>query len=53
LLELKGDKRWLFEVDYQLVMNALEKMSTGEEETTEEKIEEMKKWGEEKKHGSA
>jgi len=50
-LRLKGDETWLLEVDYQLLMDAWEKMSIGEEETTEEKIEKMRKWVEEKKRG--
>jgi hypothetical protein len=44
ILALKGSKTWLLEVDYQLIMEALEKASTGEEETKEEKIRRMKEW---------
>jgi len=39
------------EVDYELVMMALEKTATGEEETPEEKAEKIKKWMEERKRG--
>ena len=46
LLELKGSKAWLLEVDYQLVMNALEKMTTGKEMTAQEKAEKIKEWSE-------
>jgi hypothetical protein len=46
LLELRGSKAWLLEVDYQLVMNALERMTTGKEMTDQEKAEKIKEWGE-------
>jgi len=51
-LELKGDKLWLFEVDYQLTMQALEKIMTGQEEPPSAKMKDMKKWKEEKKYGN-
>jgi len=50
---LKGTETWLLEIDYQLVMDAMKQLSTGEEETPEEKTEKIKQWVKEKKHGSA
>jgi len=52
LLGLKGEERQLFEVDFNLTMNSLEMMAEGDEESIESKIEEMKKWREERKRGS-
>lgn len=47
VLGLKGFETWLLEVDYQLVMEALE--STNEEGSIEEKKQKMKEWWEKQK----
>jgi hypothetical protein len=52
ILQLKGEVRWLFEVDYYLTMQTLEKITEGKEESTSAKAAKMKKWVEETKHGS-
>jgi len=52
-LKLNGEDTWLLEVDYRLLMDALEKFSTGQEETDEEKIEKMKRFMEEIKRGKS
>ena len=45
ILKLKGDELWLLEVDYQLVMNALEKASSSnQDETVQEKTRKIKEW---------
>ena len=52
LLELEGSRAWLLEVDYQLVMNALERMTTGKEMTNQEKAQKIKEWRENARTGS-
>jgi len=43
-LKLRDSEIWLLEVDYQLIMQTLEKMSTGEDETAEQKREKVRQW---------
>lgn len=49
ILNLEGSEAWLLEVDYRLLMDEIERASTGEDESPEEKVKKMKEWWEEKR----
>jgi len=44
LLNLKGSKLFLFEVDYLLITQEIERIAEGKDETEREKIEKIKEW---------
>ena len=44
LLNLKGSKLFLFEVDYQLIAQEMERLAEEKDETEEEKIKKIKEW---------
>ena len=44
LLSLKGSKLFLFEVDYLLITQEIERIAEGKDETEREKIEKIKEW---------
>ena len=44
LLNLKGSKLFLFEVDYLLITQEIERIAEEKDETEEKKIEKMKEW---------
>lgn len=44
ILRLQGSETFLLEVDFLLLKTALEKMSTGKDETDEQRDAKMKKW---------
>ena len=44
LLNLKGSKLFLFEVDYLLITQEIERIAEGENETEQEKIKKIKEW---------
>ena len=44
LLNLKGSKLFLFEVDYLLITQEIERIAEGKDETEEEKIKKIKEW---------
>ena len=44
LLNLEGSKLFLFEVDYLLITQEIERIAEGKDETEQEKIKKMKEW---------
>ena len=44
LLSLKGSKLFLFEVDYLLITQEIERIAEGKDETEQEKIKKIKEW---------
>ena len=44
LLSLKGSKLFLFEVDYLLITQEIERIAEEKDETEEEKIKKIKEW---------
>ena len=44
LLNLEGSKLFLFEVDYLLITQEIERIAEGKDETEQEKIKKIKEW---------
>jgi hypothetical protein len=47
ILHLQGSEAWLFEVDYRLLMDELDRIEAGDDgadDDAKEKIEKMRKW---------